>query len=253
MRKQVFSKNRAKNDDIKWRGHEVTRIEAFSDAVFAFGVTLLIMSLEVPKNFEELMKEMHFVFPFGICFAVMMTIWYQQNIFFRLYGLHDIKTVVLNAILMFLVLIYMYPLKFMIGRAFSSEFIVANDDEWIMLIRMYTGGFAAFYIIFSLMYRNALSQREKLNLTDREIFATRTHIGMHSLIAVPSILAVTLTYFKPTEKFAMASYILMGILLPVYTSRRQKKRNSLFEDEQKLSVVPAIDEHLEVIPNDHTN
>ena len=29
------------------RGHEVKRIEAFSDAVFAFAVTLLIVSLEV--------------------------------------------------------------------------------------------------------------------------------------------------------------------------------------------------------------
>jgi uncharacterized membrane protein len=40
---------------FRLRGHEVKRIEAFSDAVFDFAVTLLIVSLEVPKSFEELM------------------------------------------------------------------------------------------------------------------------------------------------------------------------------------------------------
>ena len=35
------------------RHHEVTRIEGFSDAVFAFSLTLLVVSLEVPKSLES--------------------------------------------------------------------------------------------------------------------------------------------------------------------------------------------------------
>ena len=37
------------------RGHVVTRIEAFSDAVFAFAIALLIVALEVPKTYKALM------------------------------------------------------------------------------------------------------------------------------------------------------------------------------------------------------
>jgi uncharacterized membrane protein len=79
--------------------------------VFAFAVTLLIVSLEVPKSFEELIVTMRGFVAFGICFFLLMLIWHEQNIFFRRYGLHDTITITLNAILIFLVLFYVYPLK----------------------------------------------------------------------------------------------------------------------------------------------
>jgi len=50
LRKKIFHAN-GKNSI---RGNELYRIEALSDAVFAFTVSLLIMSLEVPKTFTEL-------------------------------------------------------------------------------------------------------------------------------------------------------------------------------------------------------
>ena len=105
---------------FRLRGHEVKRIEAFCDAVFAFAVTLLIVSLEVPKSFEELMVTMRGFFAFGVSFVLLMLIWYEQNIFFRRYGLDDLRTIILNCTLIFLVLFYVYPLKFLFTLLLSG-------------------------------------------------------------------------------------------------------------------------------------
>jgi uncharacterized membrane protein len=37
------------------RGREMSRIEGLSDAVFRFEITLLVVSLEVPNTFDELL------------------------------------------------------------------------------------------------------------------------------------------------------------------------------------------------------
>lgn len=58
-------------------------MEAFSDAVFAFALTLLVVSLQVPKSYGELMNLMSGFPAFACCFGVLLWIWYEHNLFFR--------------------------------------------------------------------------------------------------------------------------------------------------------------------------
>src|ERR1700744_1177896 len=110
-----------KKNTIRWRSHEPSRLETFSDAVFAFAVTLIIVSLEVPKTFDELFETMKGFLSFGVCFGILFLIWNNQNMFFRRYGLTDIYTTTLNGFLLFLVLTYTYPLKFLFTLLFSGD------------------------------------------------------------------------------------------------------------------------------------
>src|SRR5947209_12666553 len=105
--------NQSPVDGFRWRSHEVTRIEGFSDAVFGFALTLLIVSLEVPKTSTEFLATMRGFGAFVITFFMLASLWYSQFTFHRRYGLEDRVTVVLNLALLFMVLFFVYPLKFL--------------------------------------------------------------------------------------------------------------------------------------------
>ncbi|HYY97546.1 MAG TPA: TMEM175 family protein, partial [Pyrinomonadaceae bacterium] len=91
---------------------EVSRVEALSDGVIAFAITLLVVSLEVPRTFDELLVTMRGFLAFAITFAMLFHVWLVQYKFFRRYGLNDNFTIWLTALLLFVVLFYVYPLKF---------------------------------------------------------------------------------------------------------------------------------------------
>jgi hypothetical protein len=99
-------------DGFRLRGHQVTRIEALSDVVFGFALTLLGVSAEVPKTFDQLLEIMREFPAFAICFAILISLWHEHYRFFRRYGLQDSRTIFLNGLLLFIVILYVYPLKF---------------------------------------------------------------------------------------------------------------------------------------------
>lgn len=113
IREKVVARGVGAKPGFRWRGGEITRIEGFSDAVFAFAVTLLVVSLEVPRTFDELQETMRGFIAFAICFLMLLLVWFWHYTFFRRYGLQGTAITILNGILLFLVLFFVYPLKFL--------------------------------------------------------------------------------------------------------------------------------------------
>jgi uncharacterized membrane protein len=252
-REKLLGEKKKYGDRIAWRGHEITRVEALSDAVFAFAATLLIMSLEVPHNYQEFMKGMYSVIPFGICFLIMFVVWYQQNRFFRRFGLHDVITVSLNGVLMFCVLVYMFPLKFLISSGFSTEFHFDNSRQAMNVYCLYSGGFFVFNMLFSLMYMNAHAKRTSLNLTKAEDFSTMTGSYAHLAVAVVSLISVSAAFFNFSDDhninmaFASGSYALIGPVMGIMTSRREKIYKRLVAEENAALVPEAEKEEMKAI------
>jgi uncharacterized membrane protein len=205
-RKAALVNKRANN--IVWRSHEPVRLETFSDAVFAFALTLIIVSIEVPKSFDDLLETMKGTVSFGVCFALLFQIWNNQNLFFRRYGLKDPFTTVLNAFLLFVVLIYTYPLKFlsMVIFSFSNETYTKNGHQYEMirqsqvqpLMLIYGAGFLVIYFLFYLMYVNAQKFAVELNLTETELFETVTVKSINLICICICLCAISLALLFPS-------------------------------------------------------
>jgi len=237
MRKKAASLYNKKNR-IEWRSHEPSRLETFSDAVFAFAVTLIIVSLEVPKSFNELFETMKGTLSFAACFGALFQIWNQQNIFFRRYGLSDSATNTLNGALLFVVLLYAYPLKFLFSMLFNNNsFIVnghahemINDAQIPTLMLIYGAGFTAINLLFYLMYVTAKKHSRDLKLTAVELYETQTVIYLNLTLTIIGVAAMLLAWLLPVGYSGLSgfTYMLIGAAYWIWYSYRGKKGREKF-------------------------
>ncbi|MFN2421058.1 MAG: TMEM175 family protein [Gemmatimonadota bacterium] len=150
---------------FRWRGTEISRLEAFSDVTLAFAVTLLVVSLEVPDSYSDLVVTLRGFPAFAICFALLIMIWFHHYHFFRRYSLEDGPTIALNALLLFVVLFFVYPLKFLfllltqqffgMGGPEGVTITGVGEFDALSLMTIYGVGFAAVFTIFIFMYVHA--------------------------------------------------------------------------------------------------
>ena len=185
-------------DGFRQRGLEVSRLESFSDAVFGFALTLLVVSLDVPKTVGDLFETMRGFPAFALCFLFLALIWNSHYKFCRRYGLDDGWTRFLTCVLLFVVLFYIYPLKFLFnisitGLVFgdAAHHVRIGRAQFSNLLTIYDLGFAAVYAALILLYLRAYRVRDELELTELERFDTR-HAIYRLLVLVGVALAATI-------------------------------------------------------------
>jgi hypothetical protein len=149
-------------------------------------------------------------------------IWHEHNMFFRRYGLQDPWTVFLNGTLLFMVLFYVYPLKFMFDSMFQQMVPGAYPD----LVRMslpqlarasaiYGFGFVVLFAMFALLYRHAYSRRGELQLDPLETFDVRAFMAHHVVSAGVGMIATMVALLAPV-KFAPISPACFALMGPAH-------------------------------------
>lgn len=188
--------------EFRWRGREVSRIEGLSDAVFALALTLLIVSLEVPHTFDELRGAFEQLPVFATCFGILALCWYHHFRFHRRYGLQDPATLALDLALLFVILVYVYPLKFLCqflwllvsGRAssaFSGEHPMLRTAADVQLLMVIYGiGFTAVFGLLAALHARAWRVRLALELDSAERVLTKAAVHGHLGSAAVGVVSI---------------------------------------------------------------
>lgn len=226
-------------DGFLERGAQVTRVEAFVDAAFAFALTLLVISVErVPATIAELLEALKGVPAFALSFLQLAMFWVAHARWSRRYGMDDRATTFLSLLLVFLALVYIYPLKLLFGTFFAwvsggwLPMPLASIDGYRdirMMFVVYGIAFATLSACIGALYLRALKQADALGLDRMERAKTAADVAFWRLAGTVSLLSALCAAVMPDDPPRWLAgapglvYFLMNLSWPV--TRRAQARS----------------------------
>ncbi len=227
---------------FRQRGLAMTRIETFTDAAFAFSLTLLVISFDhIPTSFDEFKSALLNIPAFAGSFATLAMFWFGHHLWSRRFGLDDGLTALLSLLFVFVMLIYVYPLKMVTSGFFAwvtagrLPFVFGEivPEQITGLFVIYGVGFAAMSLTLALHYAHAWRRREVLQLDPLERFATRSEWMSWLILTGAGVVSVAWALLLPPRiaiwaGFANAS---LAFIMPTFAILRDRHWQALQKDQ----------------------
>jgi hypothetical protein len=212
---------------FRLRGIEMTRLETFIDAAFAFAVTMMVIATQqVPDDINALLAAFKHVPAFLASVVVLGIFWRGHWLWSRRYGLEDGVSILISWALLATILIYIYPLKAVFGSMFyllsdgrlGQALGVRTEAHERAIFAIFAIGFTAIAVEILLLHLRAWQLREPLRLNARERFLTRADLAGWSVPATVGLIALVLALTLPASQVAWSGgiYFSMAILVPAH-------------------------------------
>ncbi len=207
-------------NQFRLRGLEVTRLDTFIDAAFAFVLTLLVISFdEIPSNYAEMMAAVKRIPAFSASFALIMMFWLSHRRWSRRYGLENPTTIPLSLALILVVLVYVYPLitifdsmfSSLSGDYLSSSFRIESTDELRGIFVFYSAGFFAISLVLNQLYRATMRSSTLLALNQIELRITRLKLHTWAFAANFGLLSILLSLVVADAWVPLAGYMYFAL------------------------------------------
>lgn len=196
-----------------------SRLDNFTDAAFAFAVTLLVIGgSEAPTSVAMLNAALAEVPAFAIGFAIIAMFWFAHVRWRHFRGEGDWLSAMLTVLLVFLVLIYIQPLRAM-ARSLSS-FLGGSGTPFSgdvgELFLIYGAGFVAMALTTAGLFAEALRNRG-LGLVERQAVGGELLIWL--ILVATGIVSILLSLFEATEQVAPLVYATLPFTIGMFVWR----------------------------------
>lgn len=192
-----------------------SRLEAFSDGVFAIAITLLVLEFSVDTATSDLGKELLHIWPsylaYGTSFLTVGVIWVNHHSLFNYVDRVDRGLLFLNTLLLMVVAFTPFPTRLI------AEFLRGSSDNEQTAALAYGITFVVMAVIFQLLWRWMATGRrlirpeipqEELDDITRTfapgipIYAGATLVALASpLASIVLYLAIALFYALPPSMY----------------------------------------------------
>lgn len=215
-----------KSGQFYHRGKDTTRLEAFVDAAFAFALTLLVISFDaVPQSFDELIIALRAVPAFLFAFCILAMFWVAHRNWSMRFGLDTTFATLVSLALIFVLLVYVYPLRAMATAAMStltngwlpSEFYVDNVSKIRGLFAIYGIGFFVSNLCLVALNWHALRRADDLSLTPEEQLLTRYEVLAWAIVGGSGLISLILAVTLPDRLVGLAGWMYMGLAVVMPT------------------------------------
>jgi len=224
---------------FRLRGTDMTRIETFTDAAFAFALTLLVISNDPVTSFAQFGDVLRMVPVFVLSASMLMMFWWGHHEWSRRYGLDDGPTIMLSCMLVFTMLVYVYPLRYVFGTfmyflgwmvgvdlglpEFSLVDAPPNAINWLFTV--YGVGFVLMSLVIMLLTWHAWRQRDALELNEVECELTRISITSWLIMAGVGTASIVISLLAPPHWYGAPgwAYAMLGIIMPLFGRRAGRR------------------------------
>src|SRR5881409_2155814 len=220
---------------FRLRGMQMTRLETFIDAAFAFAISMLVISAQqIPDDIASLLTAFKNVPTFICSIAVLGIFWRGHWLWSRRYGLEDGASILISWAMIVTILIFIYPLKAIfgamwyfissgqIGQPFSLHTTVSQART---IFAIYALGLIAISAEILLLNLRAWQLREPLRLNARERLVTRGELTGWSIPVSVGIVSLVCALTLPIEKIQWSGwvYFSMIILVPLHDHYHERR------------------------------
>jgi len=219
---------------FRLRGMQMTRLETFIDASFAFAITMLVIAAQqIPDNIASLLAAFRHVPTFVCSIIVIGIFWRGHWLWSRRYGLEDGVSILISWSMLVTILIYIYPLKTVFGAMWyylshgqiGQKLGVSSGSQARALFAIYAIGFSAIALEILLLNLRAWHLREPLRLDAREQLMTRHQLAGWSMPMSIGLVSLVLSLSLPIARLEWAGWIYfsMAILGPLFSNYRRRR------------------------------